>query len=145
MPEDEIRAKVRRIMEGAYSQGNLDALAGLYAADVLYHRPPLADLEGLKALREYVSDLRRAFSNVRFTVNRIILSEDAFALLWTLQGQHSGRSPALPIPPTGRQATMTGCMYGGSLGRLHDQRGVGLRRLAQPLLATGRHAADGIT
>ena len=109
MPEEEIRAKVRRIMEGAYSQGNLDALAGLYAADVLYHRPPLADLEGLKALREYVSDLRRAFSNVRFTVNRIILSEDAFALLWTLQGQHSGRSPALPIPPTGRQATMTGC------------------------------------
>ena len=103
------KAKIRRIVEEAYNQGSLETLRELYAADLLYHRPPLPDIEGLAEFRQHIAGLRSAFSDTQFTISRIILEGDAQAYSWSFQGTHTGRSPSIPVPPTGRKVTMMGC------------------------------------
>jgi predicted ester cyclase len=118
----DIRSAVHRVIEEIYNQGNLDGLDQLYARDVLYHRPPLADIEGLGPLGEYVADLRRAFSEVRYTLHEIALEGVVLACRWTFQGRHTGRSPSMPIPPTGREVTITGCSMAHCVqGRIEEE------------------------
>ena len=121
MSAEQLRAKVRRILEGALNQGHLDALDELYAADLLYHRPPLADLEGLDAFRGFVADLGRSFSDLRLTIVKIVFEGDTHAGRWTLRGTHSGRSPIMPVPPTGRRVTITGCVVAHWAGGRIDE------------------------
>jgi predicted ester cyclase len=109
MSADGLKATARLAIEGAYNQGKLDGLDDLYATGVLYHRPPLTDIEGLRALKEYIADLSRAFSEVRYTLDEISLEGEVLASRWTLRGKHTGQSPSMPVPPTGREATITGC------------------------------------
>jgi predicted ester cyclase len=42
-------------------------------------------------------------------VKEIILDGDTHAGPWTFRATHTGRSPALPVPPTGKQVIATGC------------------------------------
>jgi len=104
-----LKAEARRILERAYTQGDLRALCRLYASDVVCHRPPLTDIEGLAALVQYVSDLRRAFSHVRLALDEIILEGQTTSSRWTLRGTHTERRPSIPVPPTGREVTVAGC------------------------------------
>jgi predicted ester cyclase len=103
------REALRGGLERAYNRGDLAALDGLYAPEVTYHRPPLPDIEGREALKGYVVDLRRTFSSLRFTIDEIILEKEGLAARWTLRGTHTGRSPSMLVPPTGKEATLTGC------------------------------------
>ena len=82
MSTDELKATARRAIEGAYNQGRLDGLDQLYTPNILYHRPPLVDIEGLGPLKEYIADLRRAFSHMRYTLDEIALdaAEEDLAL-----------------------------------------------------------------
>jgi predicted ester cyclase len=112
MRDEELGARAQRIMEGAYHRGELQGLAELYAADAVQHRPPLGDNEGLEAIRAYVADLRRTFSGIRLSVDQVIVAGDSHAIRWTFRGTHTGRSPAMPVPPTGREIAMGGCSVG---------------------------------
>ena len=109
MSAEELIGVVREVLEAAYNQGNLAALEELCAADAIFHRPPYPDIEGLEAFREHVADLRRTFSDVRITFDEIIVQEETLARRWTIRGTHTGRSPSMPLPPTGRGVMITGC------------------------------------
>lgn len=115
---EEVRARIRRVVAGAYTQGDLEALGELYAADFLYHRPPLPDIEGLEEYRQHIADIRRAFSDIQFSIHRIILEGDAQAYPWAFRGTHTGRSPSIPVPPTGRKVVMMGCSVSRWMGGL---------------------------
>ena len=104
-----IKARVSRVVEGAYNQGHLDGLGQLYAAGFLYHRPPLPDIEGLEEFRQHIADIRRAFSEMQISIHRIILEGDAQAYPWAFRGTHTGRSPSIPVPPTGKRVAIVGC------------------------------------
>jgi len=106
---EDLKDAFRRTLEAAYSQGNLAGLEELYTAEAAFHRPPFPDIEGLEAFKAYVADLRCAFSDVRLTLREIVLEGEALATRWTFQGTHTGRSPSMLVPPTGRSATITGC------------------------------------
>jgi len=119
---EDVRTTAQRAIEGAYNQGTLASLDQLYAPDVLYHRPPLVDIEGLGLLKEYIADLRRAFSEVRYTLDEIALEGEILASRWTFRGRHTGRSPSMPVPPTGREATITGCSMAHCVrGRIEEE------------------------
>lgn len=109
MCSDEVKGVVRAALEVAYNQGDLEALDKVYAPYILYHRPPLADMEGLEALKEFIAGLRRAFSHARLTLDEITREGEVLAGRWTFRGTHTGRSPSMPVPPTGRGVTVTGC------------------------------------
>jgi len=111
-PTEQLKANVRSVVEGAYNRGGLNPLNRLYAADVVYHRPPLPDIQGLEALREYIVGIVRAFSDIRYTIRSIILEGDTHAHLWAFQATHTGQSPALPVPPRSKRVDITGSALG---------------------------------
>ena len=108
MPAGELKATVRRVVEGAYNKGNLDALNELYAADFVYRRPPLPDITGLQAYKQAIADVRSSFSDVELTFNEIIVEGETIATRWKFQGTHIGQSPTIPVPSTGKQVRITG-------------------------------------
>ncbi len=108
---EELKAKTHRIMEEAYNKGNLDVLGEFYAANIVRHHPPMPNVEGLEALKQFVADLRSAYSNLQITIDEIITEGDKLsATRFTFRGTHTGQSPTIPIPPTGKQIEMTGCI-----------------------------------
>jgi len=122
MCSDEVKGIIRAVLEVAYNQGDLEALDKVYAPDVLYHRPPLADIECLEALKCSVADIRRAFSNVQLVIDKITLEGEVLAGRWTFRGIHTGRSSSMPVPPTGRGVTVTGCcMAHWTDGRIDEE------------------------
>lgn len=108
MSNEELKAKLRQAGEEAW-KGNLDALDKVYAADYVYHRPPLPDLEGLEAAKQYIADARSAYSDIQWTYDEMIHEGNTTAYRWTWWGKHTGQSPSLPIPPTGKEVTLKGC------------------------------------
>ncbi len=119
---EDVRTTAHRLIEGAYNRGDMAGLDDLYAPDIVFHRPPLADIRGLGPLKEYITDLRRAFSEVRYTLDEITLGGEVLASRWTLRGKHTGRSPSMPVPPTDREATITGCNMAHCVeGRIEEE------------------------
>lgn len=54
MPED-LKAKVRRIYEEAYSKGNMAVLDELIADNYHRHQPPMPEVKGLDAYKKFGS------------------------------------------------------------------------------------------
>ena len=106
---EEIKANIKRIIEEGYNKGNVDILDEMYAADSVRHRPPFQDIEGLEALKEHAADMFIAFPDGQGTIEEIIVEGDRSATRWSARATHTGQSPVLPIPPTGRQVITTVC------------------------------------
>lgn len=118
---EELKAKIQRIIDEAWNKGNIDALDELYAANFVGHSasPSFPDIEGLKAQKEFVQDTRNTYPDFHITIDEITIEGDTVASRWTWQGTHKGQSARLPVPPTGKQVTVSGCnvghMQGGKL------------------------------
>ena len=100
---------ITKVFEEAWNKGNLDVLDEVYAADFVQHRTPFPDYEALEDYKEYIEATRKAYPDLKFTIEEIIVDGDTSALLYTFQGTHEGQSMMFPIPPTGKQVTMSGC------------------------------------
>lgn len=109
---EEIKAKAKRVVEEAWNKGNLDVVGEVYAADVVYHRPPLADIEGIEAVKQHIANNRSAFPDLQMTLDESIIEGNTNAVRLTIRGTHTGQSSALPIPPTGKQIITLGCSVG---------------------------------
>lgn len=107
---EELKASILRVIDEVYNKGNLDVLDELYATGIVRHRPPFPDIEGLDAYKQFVANLRGAYSDLQLTADEIVAEGDTAAMRYTFRGRHTGQSPTLAIPPTGREATMTGCV-----------------------------------
>ena len=86
----------------------MNALDAIVAPDIVYHIPPRPDVKGLAAYKQYMADPRKALSGFQFTIHELIAEGNTDAGRWTKQGTHTGQLPGSPIPPTGKQVTMTG-------------------------------------
>ena len=90
--------------------GNLDALDEVYAADYVWHRPPFPDTSGIEAVKESIEGMRSAYSDIQIVYEKMIGEDSHIAYRYTWQGKHTGQSPTLPIPPTGKEVTLVGCV-----------------------------------
>jgi len=107
MSLEENKGLVRQWYEAfeGYLQGDMSALDGLIASNVVNHSalPGMTyDLEGFK---RNVDLYRVAFSNIRFAVNDLIAEGDKVVAYNTVSLKHT--SEFLGKPATGRQVTMT--------------------------------------
>lgn len=109
MSED-LKTKIYRIYEEAYTKGNLDVLEESTAAGYARHQPPMRDVKGLDAYKKFVADVRSAYSGFEISVDEIIVEGDTTVARITLRGKHTGQAPTLQAPPTGKQVTMMGCV-----------------------------------
>lgn len=109
MSPEKLKATIRRVVEGAYNDGNMDAMDQLYSAEFIYHRVPLPDIVSLDAYKQAIADIRSAFSDVQLTFDEIIIEGNTAASMWIFQGEHTGESPTMPIPATNKQVIVKGC------------------------------------
>ncbi len=108
MSTEEQKAKVRRAIDEAFNKGNLNALDELMTTGVIVHQPPQPDMKGPQAYKQMVADIRKGFSDLKFTIDDFIREGETDAIRYTAQGTHSGQLPNMPIPPTGKKVTITG-------------------------------------
>lgn len=101
---EENKIIARRHDEEVLSQGNLGLVDEIFARDFVRHAPS-DEKHGPEAMKQFVSALRRAFPDLRVTVEDQIAEGDKVTIRWTALGTHKGEFQGMP--PTGKQMTMT--------------------------------------
>jgi predicted ester cyclase len=102
MNPEEMQSRMRRVIAEAYDNGNTAALDELYAPTVAKHQPPLVEIQGLPALKQFVGDVHSAYAGLRIIVDEIIVAGDTSCMRGYLQGTQTGRSPSLGAAPAGK-------------------------------------------
>lgn len=110
MSLEEFKAKIRQVGEEAWYKGNVDALDEVYAAGYVSHRPPFADISGLPAVKQYIAATRQGYSEIEADYEEFVAEGNSIAYRYTFRMKHTGVSPSLPIPPTGKVLTLQGCV-----------------------------------
>jgi steroid delta-isomerase-like uncharacterized protein len=104
---EEIKALVRRQEEDLFSGGNLELADEIYAPDYVGHDPSNPEeVRGLQAAKQAAADYRRAFPDLRVTVEDLIAEGDKVAARLRVRGTHLGDLNG--IAPTGRRVDFTG-------------------------------------
>src|SRR5215204_7570921 len=104
---EENKALVRRQEEELFGGGNLDVADEIYAPDYVGHDPSNPeDVRGLQAAKRAAADYRRAFPDLRVTVEDLIAEGDKVAARLRVRGTHLGDLNG--IAPTGRRVDFTG-------------------------------------
>jgi steroid delta-isomerase-like uncharacterized protein len=95
------KAFVQRYVEEPWNKGNVDALDEFCG--------PNFNLEGLGAVEAFkgvITDFRKGFPDLHFTVEEVIAEGGKVAYRWTARGTHQGEYEG--IAPTGKPITATG-------------------------------------
>ncbi|OVE85208.1 ester cyclase [Natronolimnobius baerhuensis] len=116
MATDKI-ALVRRDPEEVWTEGNLETIDEIFAADFVLHDPSSADdSKGRDEYRAYVEAYREAFPDVEYEVEHVLAEDDTVALRYTAHGTHDGEF--MGLEPTGDQVSVSGMeMY-----RIEDEQ-----------------------
>jgi steroid delta-isomerase-like uncharacterized protein len=96
---------VHRYFEEVLNQGRLAVADEILSADFVMKIPGF-QLQGIDAFKQFVTDLRTSFPDIRFTLEREVADESKVAVRWNQIGTHEGY--LYDIPPTGKQVTDQG-------------------------------------
>ncbi len=106
--QEEHKMIVRRLFEEVWNEGRLDVLDKIAAADYINHpqahQPNFGG--GVEGEKQFISMYRSAFPDVQMTIEDMLAEGDKVVVRWTGRGTHNGE--LMGIPPTGKQATVTG-------------------------------------
>ena len=106
MVEDNKRL-VRRWTDEVWNQGKLDLIDELVAPDYVRQDPAWPEeVQGREGLRQYVSTVRQAFTDLQVTIEDIIAEADKVVVRWRAKATHQG--DFLGIRPTWREIAMAG-------------------------------------
>jgi steroid delta-isomerase-like uncharacterized protein len=105
MADEKVRAIMVRYYEEIWNQGRLEVCDELIAPDYVNHSAPLPGLPpGPGGLQQIVAAVRRAFPDLRYTIEDLVLGGEKAALRTTMRGTHRGEF--LGLAPTGRQVAV---------------------------------------
>ena len=109
------KARSRQFFEEIITGGHLDQIAELVTPDFILHLPALpTPVRGQAGLERFVTTMRTAFPDIRYTLEREMCDNTMTALRWHMTGTHRGSFRG--IPASGNTVTMQGV----SLFRLED-------------------------
>jgi steroid delta-isomerase-like uncharacterized protein len=108
MSAEENKRISRRVVDEAFTEGNLDVIDELVAENFVNHDPAAPpDLPpGREGFKELVRFYRSAFPDAELKTDDQIAEGDKVVSRWTGRGTHQGDFAG--IPATGRQTTVTG-------------------------------------
>jgi predicted ester cyclase len=95
---------VRQTFEAIWNRGNLAVIDERFSSDYIDHTSPL--IEGPEAGKQFVLAIRRAFSDLHYTIEDQIAEGDRVVTRWTAQGTHQGEFQGRS--PTGKRVRLTG-------------------------------------
>jgi SnoaL-like polyketide cyclase len=102
-------AKFRKFIE-AWTKGNLSTIDMFMAPEAVYHMPPFPDFAGADSLKPFIANFHQAFpEDLQVFFDEDLVSGNATVHRWNVSGTYSGRSPLLPVAPTGKRTAATGC------------------------------------
>ncbi len=96
------KALIRRRIDEIWHAGNLAVADEIIAADYVSDGQPIRR-DGFK---QFVTAIRSAFPDIRFTTEDIIAEGDRVTVRYTLRGTHQGAF--VGIPATGKTIMLTG-------------------------------------
>ena len=99
------KARIRRVIEEAYSRGNLAVVDEVAASDLIIHASS-QDIRGREGAKQYVTMLRKAFPDLHFTIEDQISEGDMVVTRWTARGTHKGDFQG--VSATGREIHLMG-------------------------------------
>jgi steroid delta-isomerase-like uncharacterized protein len=106
MSSEQNKAVVRRVLEQAWSQGDMAVLDELIADQYVSHSAPPGSAPGREGVRQYVTLFRSAFPDLHASVDDVIAEGDLVVTRWTSSGTHQGE--LMGIPATGKRVTFSG-------------------------------------
>ncbi len=110
MSTEENKATTRRaFFEEIWNQGNLAVVDELCTPNFIYHTPT-GPVQGPEGFKQFATMYRTAIPNLHITIDDLLAEADKVVTRWTARGTHLG--PLMDIPPTGKQATVTGIVIG---------------------------------
>jgi len=99
------KARIRRVIEEAYSRGDLGVVDEVAASNLVIHASS-QDIRGREGAKQFVMMFRTAFPDLRFTIEDQIAEGDMVVTRWTARGTHRGDFQG--VPATGREIRLTG-------------------------------------
>jgi steroid delta-isomerase-like uncharacterized protein len=97
MSTEENKAIARRWAEEVWSEGNLGRIEELVLPDYVEHDPAVPEeVRGPEGVRRYIEEFRRAFPDMRLTVEDQVAEGDRVVTRWTARGTHRGEFMGLP-------------------------------------------------
>jgi len=110
MSLDALKGKIEWAGKEAWYSGNVDALDEIYAQDMVSRRSPFPDIEGLPAVKQFIAAGRQGYSDIEADYEEFIAEGSSIAYRYTIRMKHTGTSPSLPVPPTGKDLILGGCV-----------------------------------
>ena len=98
--------------EAAWDRGEVDALDSVMDSDYVRENAGSPKVTNLAELKQDILEIRRAFPDLRTTVDKVIVDGDDFAMFWSSTGTFSG--PLGEVPPTGSRVSTRGSNQGTS-------------------------------
>jgi predicted ester cyclase len=96
----------RRIIDEVWTQGRLETIDELFAADYRGWSPTDGEIHGPEGFRAIVERYRSAFPNAEMKPDTIISDGEWVATKWTAHGTNTGE--LMGMPPTGKDVTVSG-------------------------------------
>ena len=104
--EERNKAIALRVFEEIFNQGKFSVADEIYAPDFKNHGLNRPDAD-LKTDQNAVHDEKKAFPDLKMTVNNMVAEGDLVAVHWTFRGTHTHGGYA-DLPATGTKVSMTG-------------------------------------
>lgn len=96
---------VRRFVEECWNQGSLNKASELLTDQVRFHDPVFPNMNpGIQNIKNHIETSRKAFPDLKFTIDDTIAERNEVVVHWTAHGTHKG--PFLGMEPTNRKATV---------------------------------------
>ena len=114
---DQNKKIARSYIEECWNQGQVDRLSQYVSRDIRSHDPVFPNLgSGSESLQAHITMCRKAFPDLRFSVDDTIAERDEVVVHWTATGTQEGQF--LSVPPTRKSATVSGT----SIYRIKSQK-----------------------
>jgi steroid delta-isomerase-like uncharacterized protein len=104
MSSEANKAIIRRLVQEALNQGNLNVLDELFDPAFVEHSSP-DQPTGPDGVKQFVSIVRAGFPDLQVTVSHLIAEGDEVVVRTIWQGTHQGAYAGMP--PTGKQVSRT--------------------------------------
>lgn len=115
MPEDN-KARIREFIDRVLTAGEIDATGDYFHGDVVEEVPFPGQGPGLHGLKETLTRIRRAFPDMKWSVEEQIADEDKVLTRFIWSGTHQGEF--LGIPATNRVVRVWGMV----IDRFEDRK-----------------------
>ena len=109
MTPEEMRAALTKMLDDFWHKEDVEAAYAIYSDDVVFQRIPFPPMVGKAANMQADAGTLAAFSENHTTVDEIVIEGDEAVVRWSWEATHSGVSPSLGIPPTGKRVGIVGC------------------------------------